>query len=132
MQEVRNALNKSAKEIVAAQKAAVRVKSGKLRDSIVWQPSDAARIKYSQGGGSKSVSAPGSIGVRISAGNSRVRYAHLVEFGTASHPQGGSFKGTQHPGTPPSPFFYPVYRARKRAVKARVKRAIKKAVSLSR
>lgn len=38
-------------------------------------------------------------------------HAHLVEFGTAPHINGGRFKGTKHPGTAPKPFARPAWDA---------------------
>lgn len=64
------------------------------------------------------------LSVTISAGDTDVRYAHLVEFGTRPHINGGKFAGTQHPGTRAQPFFYPGYRANKKAMKSRITRAI--------
>jgi len=89
-----------------------------------------ASLKVSEGAGDPDLT------VTISAGNSGTRYAHLVEFGTSAHtitsdkPMGknGIF-GTvvHHPGAAPHPFFYPVYRANRRSVKARISRATRKA-----
>ena len=42
--------------------------------------------------------------------------AHLVEFGTAPHINGGRFKGSHHPGTAPQPFMRPAWDANKQAV----------------
>jgi len=64
------------------------------------------------------------LSVTITAGDEDVRYAHLVEFGTRPHVNGGKFAGTQHPGTKAQPFFYPGWRANKKRVKARLARAI--------
>ncbi|WP_461222623.1 hypothetical protein [Methylobacterium sp. CM6247] len=50
-----------------------------------------------------------------------------MEFGTAPHINGGLFAGTQNPGAKAQPFFYPLYRAYKKRVKARVFRATTKA-----
>jgi hypothetical protein len=36
-----------------------------------------------------------------------IKYAHLVEFGTAPHYQPG--RGVMHPGTPPRPFLAPAF-----------------------
>lgn len=38
-------------------------------------------------------------------------HAHLVEFGTAPHINGGRFAGSQHPGTSPQPFARPAWDA---------------------
>ncbi len=48
-----------------------------------------------------------------------VRYAHLVELGTAPHKNEGIFAGTDHPGTAPKPFLRAAYEATKTAVVAR-------------
>jgi HK97 gp10 family phage protein len=115
---VDEALVQGADEIVTMQKRLVEVDDGELRDSIHWEwipaPANAARA------------------IRIRAGNARVRYAHLVEFGTAPHRVGGRFAGAMHPGTAPAPFFYPAYRALKKRVKGRVRRSLRKAVLASR
>lgn len=41
----------------------------------------------------------------------RAYHAHLVEFGTAPHINGGRFAGTKHPGTAPQPFARPAWDA---------------------
>lgn len=43
-----------------------------------------------------------------------VRYAHLIEFGTAPHYQPG--RGVTHPGTKPMPFLTPAYFATREEV----------------
>lgn len=43
------------------------------------------------------------------------RHAHLVEFGTAPHVNGGKFKGSKHPGAAPKPFMRPAWDAEGRA-----------------
>lgn len=40
-------------------------------------------------------------------------HAHLVEFGTAPHINGGKFAGSKHPGTAPQPFARPAFDAEK-------------------
>lgn len=121
-EEIRKALAESASEIVDLQRRAAPVEDGDLRDSIDWHYGDAKRIAYSQGFGGTH-----ELGVRISAGNTFVRYAHLVEFGTAPHPQGGKFAGSMHPGTPAKPFFYPMYRLGKKRAKSRITRGVNRA-----
>jgi len=122
---IEEANHQAADEMVEYAQAFVPKKSGKLRDSIVATPPGQVPPSYSQGGGH----APVPQGAyAVSAGNTAVRYAHLVEFGTKPHPQGGMFKGTQHPGTPPSPFFWPSYRLVRRKHRGRCGRALGKAV----
>lgn len=123
---MKQALAEGADEINDMQRRLAPKKTGKL----------AASIKQTWGGGKErysSVSAGTGDGdpdltVTLSAGNSKVRYAHLVEFGTAPHTLGGIFKGAQHPGTAAQPFFFPAYRALRRRVKSRITRATKRAV----
>lgn len=125
--EVKASFAKSAQDVVDMQKRLAPVDSGALRDSITWNWGAHGKVKYSQGGGPVG----GLLTITISAGNAKVRYAHLAEFGVAPHIVGGRFKGAQHPGFGSRPFFYPAYRAKKRAVKARTRRAFKKAIIAS-
>ncbi len=122
---IKQALAQGADEITDMQKRLVPKKTRKLHDSIK-QTYGGGRERYSSlsvgtGGGDPDLT------VRISAGNSAVRYAHLVEFGTAPHINGGIFKGTKNPGTSAQPFFYPAYRALRKKVKSRISRATTKA-----
>lgn len=121
-EEIRKSLAESANEIVDLQRRAVPVDTGNLKDSIDWHYGDAEKIAHSQGAGGDH-----ELAVRISAGNTFARHAHLVEFGTAPHPQGGKFAGTMHPGTPAQPFFFPMYRLGKKRAKSRITRAVNKA-----
>ena len=99
------------------------VKSGALRDSIKVTPPGGVLPAHSQG--TPPVVGAGSYAV--SAGNSGVRYAHLIEFGTLPHTVGGQFAGAQHPGTPPRPFFFPAYRVARQQHKKRVGKAVRSA-----
>jgi hypothetical protein len=122
VQEVRSGLAIAAQDVVDMQKRLVAVDDGDLRDSIRWQYGNEARTKYSQcGRGVKD-----ALSVRITAGNTKVRYAHLVEFGAAPHIAGGIFEGASHPGAAAQPFFYPAYRARKKAAVSRIKRSMRR------
>lgn len=121
--EIRKAMEEGANEIVALAKSLVPVESGDLRDSIGW--TWGTRPKYSQAIASVKTSNERFV-ITIYAGNSAVRYAHLVEFGTAPHINQGLFAGSQHPGTAPKPFFFVSYRALRKRVKGRVTRAITK------
>jgi HK97 gp10 family phage protein len=99
------------------------VKTGALRDSIVVTPPGDIPPLFSQG--AKQVPAGSYM---VTAGNARVRYAHLVEFGTAPHENGGMFKGTQNPGTKARPFFWPSFRLVRKSHKSKASRAINKSV----
>ena len=125
---MRQAMADGADEVTAMQKRLVPKRTGALADSIVqtWGGDvGPAYASLRSGGGGR---AAGDLSVKVTAGNTRVRYAHLVEFGTAPHIAGGMFKGAQHPGTRAQPFFYSAWRALKRRVKSQITRASKKAI----
>lgn len=121
--EVSQTLAEAGDKIVAMMKRQVPVDSGALRDSIGWTFGDAP--KYSQ---RVATGKAGDIRITIFAGNSKVRYAHLVEFGTAPHTVGGEFAGAQHPGTTAQPFFFSSYRALRKEVTRMLRKAIRDAV----
>ncbi len=121
---IKLAMEQGAEEIVAMMKRLVPVDNGDLRESIGWTWGQAP--KYSQRIGSVK-SNDGKLTITIYAGNSKVRYAHLVEFGSAPHVNGGMFPGTFNPGAKAQPFFYVSWRAKRRSARARVSRAIIKA-----
>jgi HK97 gp10 family phage protein len=136
---VQPALEKSGQELVATMKqlAEQSRESGELIESITYTTAGRTTPPYSQPGGEQVVP-PNS--VIVTAGNADVRYAHLVEFGTAPHnvaKGGGTVAGkvraafgggTQHPGAPAKPFFWPSYRLLRRRMSNRIKRSISKAV----
>lgn len=118
-EEARKGLGNGADEIVAMMKrSAPKGRTGNLRRSIHWMWSKV------RGKG-------GLIALRIRAWSPKVKYAHLVEFGTAPHKQGGRFKGTEHPGTRPQPFFFPSYRALKKRFLNLQRRGFRKAIAAS-
>jgi len=92
---------------------------------------------YSQPGGQR-VALPNQ--VLITAGNKDVRYAALVEYGTAPHGVSkgagttlGRLKsrlvgGTMHPGSAPHSYFWSSYRLLKPRIKRRTAREMNKAV----
>lgn len=123
--EARKAVVKGANEIAALQRNLVPVDDGDLQDSIhVTNPGESTP-PYSQPGGQRTAKDLEAI---VTAGNSKVRYAHLVEFGTAQHVNAGIFAGTQNPGTTARPYFWPAYRALRKRVRSRITRSINKAV----
>lgn len=136
--EARRALGEAAGGIVAKMKARAPVDDGDLQMSITYRFGDEAQIKYSQtlgparfGSNFRSTNGAGNnnaLSVRISAGNTDVRYAHLVEFGAAPHIAGGQFAGAKHPGAPAQPFFYPTFRAERKPAGRKVARAWRKAL----
>lgn len=120
---VQQAMAQAAQLIVDMMKRLVPVDHGDLRDSIGWTFGD--KPKYAQAVTSVRF---GATKVTIFAGNSKVRYAHLVEFGTRPHVNAGEFAGSQHPGTTAQPFFFVSYRALKKQAQTIIRKAIREAV----
>lgn len=114
---VKPALVKGAEEIAALQRAAAEASrdTGDLIDSIAVTGPGQTTPPYSQPGGSKTV---GELEAVVTAGNSKVRYAHLVEHGTKKMEA--------------QPFFWAGFRLGRKRATARIKRAISKAVKDSR
>jgi len=125
--ELRTTILDSANDVANTQRALTPVKTGKLRESIVVTPADQNVPRYASLKSKRTVKDP-FLAAIISAGNSEVRYAHLVEFGTAPHLNEGRFPGTMNPGSPPQPFFYPGFRAEKKRAKNKINRAARKAI----
>lgn len=121
----RDMVVKSGHELAAMQRGLVAVDKGDTRDSIAVTPPGGTTPPYSQPGGSRTA---GPLEAIVTAGNTKVRTAHLVEYGTAPHINGGWAAGTQHPGTKAQPFFWPAYRALRKRFKSRNTRAISKAI----
>lgn len=112
----------AADEMVRYARSFVPVKTGKLRDSIVATPPGGTVPGYSQGG------AVPEGAYAVSAGNSKVRYPHLVEYGTRPHINEGMFAGSSNPGAKRQPYFWPAYRLIRKSMRSRASRAINKAV----
>ncbi|MBB5044029.1 HK97 gp10 family phage protein [Shinella fusca] len=133
-------LERQAADMVETMQSLAPVADGDLRDSIVATPAGRSTPPYSQPGGATVVP---ELSVLITAGNSEVRYPHLVEFGTKSHEikakmapalrlHGGRFaESVQHPGAAAHPFFFPGYRMSKQKTARAVKRAMAKAIKES-
>ncbi len=85
--------------------------TGKLQESITITPGGASTPPYSAPGGRVVVP---ELAVAVTAGNKDVRYAHLVEHGTAH--------------APAQPFFWPAFRLMRKKIAGRIKRAAAKAV----
>ncbi|MEZ2406930.1 HK97-gp10 family putative phage morphogenesis protein [Bosea sp. RCC_152_1] len=107
------ALKRSADEIADVQRSlAERSRdSGALIESIAVTMGPGQTPPYSQPGGSHTVP---EHSVAITAGNSEVRYPHLVEYGAA------------HAAA--QPFFWPGFRLMRRRAQERIKRSVSKAV----
>lgn len=121
--DVAPAMAAAGDRVVEMMKRLAPVDEGSLRDSIGWTFGDAPKGAIKVG-----TFRQGILRLTIFAGNENVFWARFVEFGTAPHVQGGQFAGTQHPGNPAQPFFFPSYRALKKEIKAMVRKAIREAV----
>ncbi|MBD9493195.1 HK97-gp10 family putative phage morphogenesis protein [Ensifer sp. ENS01] len=107
------ALMKSGHELAAAQKALAETSrdTGALIDSIEVTAPSQHTPPFSQPGGSR---VAGETEVLVTVGNEDVRYAHLVEYGTAN--------------AEAQPFFWPALRLLRKRLQNRINRAAKKAV----
>ncbi|UXN61720.1 HK97-gp10 family putative phage morphogenesis protein [Phyllobacterium zundukense] len=105
------ALEKSAEELADLQRRFAPEDTGALKNSIAVTGPKQATPAYSQPGGSR-VAAENE--VLVTAGNSDVRYAHLVEYGTAE--------------AEAQAYFWPAYRILKKRIANRVNRASRKAI----
>jgi len=105
------ALRKAADQMADTMRQLAPVDTGDLKDSIAVTPAGQSTPPYSQPGGSMVVP-PNA--VAITAGNTDVRYPHLVEYGTSK--------------TPPHPFFWPAFRLHRKKAASAIKRAVSKAV----
>jgi HK97 gp10 family phage protein len=119
---VRPALLKQGNAMADTMRSLAPVETGKLRDSIAVTPPDANTPAYSTPGGRMVVP---ETSVAVTAGNTDVRYAHLVEYG---HKASGWNKGGKD--VPAQPFFWPAVRLNnkkaKKAIKSAISRAVKK------
>lgn len=108
---VQPALVTSANEVASNMKALAPERTGDLKESITVTPPGQTTPPYSQPGGSR---VAGEHEALVTAGDKDVRYAHLVEHGTAA--------------APAQPFFWPGFRLGRKRATNRIKRAIGKAV----
>lgn len=109
--QIAKALEASANELVDAQQHLAPKDTHALANSIVVTGPGEATPAYSQPGGSR---VAGETEVIVTAGNTDVRYAHLVEYGTSN--------------TEAQPFFWPALRLLRKALQQRIDRAGRKAV----
>lgn len=105
------AVVRQAEAMAKAMQAKTPVDSGKLRDSITVTHPDSHTPPYSQPGGQVIIP---ETSAAITAGNSEVRYAHLVEFGTVK--------------APAQPYFWPTVRAGNKKAQRNIKGAITRAI----
>ncbi|MCC0067108.1 MAG: HK97 gp10 family phage protein [Rhodovulum sp.] len=108
---VQPALVKGAEEIAGMARHLAPEETGALKGSIAVTGPNQATPPYSQPGGSMTV---GENQAAVTVGDTAVRYAHLVEYGTRR--------------TPAHPFFWPAFRLMRKRATNRIKRAVSKAV----
>lgn len=124
-EQTRPAIKAAAQDVADVMKALAPVDDGDLRDSIEVTPGGQRTKPYSQPGGATTVPENAAM---ITAGNRKVRYAHLVEFGTRAHIAGGKFQGAEIKAIPAQPYFFVGFRIGKKKASAKIKRAISKAI----
>lgn len=105
------ALMGAGQELAGTIRALAPEDSGDLKASVAVTGPLQQTPPYSQPGGSAFVP---ENAVAVTVGNSEVRYPHLQEFGTSFHPA--------------QPYFWPAFRLRRKALQAKIKRAIGRAV----
>lgn len=126
-QEIAIAMEQSAEEIVKLAKSLAPIEDGDLQMSISWNWGNAPSGSMTLGTVRTEGKGAGNMFITVYAGDDRAYYSRWIEFGTSPRLNGGKFAGTQHPGTPARPFFFPAYRALKKRIKSRTSRAIRKA-----
>lgn len=112
---VQPALAKSGQDLATMQRVLAPRDTGDLQKSIAVTLPGETTPPYSQPGGSRTAK---ENEVLVTVGNDEVRYAHLVEYGTAN--------------APAQPYFWPGFRLMKKKLANRIKRAISKAVKEAR
>lgn len=110
-EETRKAVVKSAEELARHQRALAPVDQGDLKESIVATGPGETTPPYSQPGGGRVVPEYAAV---VTAGNSDVRYPHLVEYGTVK--------------APAQPYFWPAYRSLRKRLTSRITRAGRKGI----
>lgn len=108
---VRPALRDAGHDTADAMERFAPEDTGKLKGSIAVTLPGQSTPPYSQPGGSRIA---GETEVVVTAGDSDVRYAHLVEHGTAK--------------APAQPFFWPGFRLTRKRSANRIKNAVARAV----
>lgn len=124
-EQTQPAITSAAQDVADVMKALAPVDDGGLRESIVVTAGGQRTPPHSQPGGATTVPENAAM---ITAGNSKVRYAHLVEFGTRAHTAGGKFEGAEIPAIPAQPYFFVGFRIAKKKAGHKIKRAMSKAV----
>lgn len=110
IEAARQALVQGAQDVAATQRALAPKDTGDLADSIAVTLPGQTTPAYSQPGGSR---AAGEDEVIVTAGNSDVRYPHLVEHGTSQ--------------SEAKPFFFVGYRLNRDRIKRKAAAEFRKA-----
>jgi HK97 gp10 family phage protein len=110
--EVRNAMEEIAEEIVAQMYQVAPHVTGDLAGSIGWTWGDAPKGSLTLGAVAGNEYA--TLRITIYAGGGKAFYARFQEFGTVNMPA--------------NPFFFPVWRAKRKSVRNRITRAMNKAI----
>lgn len=110
--ELRIVLEREAENLVQEMRRLVPVESGILQESIgwTWGEAPAGRIKIGSVGGKRFGTLSISIYAGAKNGDDDAFYSYFVEFGTTS--------------ATAQPFFFPVYRANRKRIRANLKRGI--------
>lgn len=124
---IRQAIIEASEDVADSARTLVPYRTGALYESIKVTPGDQNVPAYASLKSKRTVPDP-ELAAIISAGNTNVRYAHLVEFGAAPHVNKGQFAGTQNPGARPRPFFFPAFRANKRKAQAKINKAARQGI----
>lgn len=130
----RNALRKAGEPIASAMRANAPVADGQLQGNIAVSTKikgEAGKAAYAKAmrdtAGNKAMAVKAMRDARRAAKGTlppvlmfvgptiKAPHAHLVEFGTGPHINGGLFAGSPHPGTAPHPFARPAWDANKDA-----------------
>ena len=104
----REAVESEAERLAERMKTIVPVDQGDLKDSITVTRGGGRTPSYSHPGGSHVVPVGAA---EVTAGNNKVRYAHIIEYGKKD--------------TPADPFFWPVVRTERRKVRTRISKAVR-------
>lgn len=124
--EIKAAMEAVADDIVRLARSLAPEEDGDLKRSIGWTWGAPPRGSITLGKVARSALGK-DLTITVYAGDDKAFYARWVEFGTAPHINGGQFAGTEHPGTSAQPFFYPAYRASRKAAKRSIRKATRTA-----
>lgn len=104
-------LVQAAEDLAAAQKAVAPKDTGALANSITVTPPGGTTPAYSSGGGRREV---GQAEAAVTVGDEKVRYAHILEFGSVK--------------MAPEPFFFTTYRLLRASLRRKIGRGAKQIV----